>query len=175
MSLWLRLIRVFLAGLAGKSLDLYGLSSLFFKVMPTDLDVNIHMNNARYLALMDLGRVDLIVRTGLWRLVWRQRWQPVIGGAVVRFKRPLRPFQRFRLESRLLSWDEKWIYIEHRVLTDAGLACQAVVRAGFVGAKGLVAPAEVARALGQEAPPPPLPQWAGSWRDLDASMNATAA
>lgn len=37
-----------------------------FLVMPMDLDVLMHMNNGKYFSLMDLGRVDLMIRTRLW-------------------------------------------------------------------------------------------------------------
>ena len=63
--------------------------------MPDDLDVNVHMNNGRYLALMDLGRFDLMVRARLYRpKEHRQRW-PVLGSTMVRYRRSLQPFQRF--------------------------------------------------------------------------------
>ncbi len=40
-------------------------SVLKLRVWPVDLDVNLHMNNGRYLSVMDLNRVDVILRTGL--------------------------------------------------------------------------------------------------------------
>jgi len=38
-----------------------------FRVVPTDLDVLGHMNNGVYFSLMDLGRIDLMIRTGAWK------------------------------------------------------------------------------------------------------------
>ena len=32
------------------------------RVWPNDLDTNAHMNNGRYLTLMDLGRFDLMTQ-----------------------------------------------------------------------------------------------------------------
>ncbi len=37
-----------------------------FRVLPTDLDVLGHMNNGVYLSIMDLGRMDLLQRSGIW-------------------------------------------------------------------------------------------------------------
>ena len=34
--------------------------------LPTDIDILRHMNNGRYLSLFDLGRWDLLIRTGLF-------------------------------------------------------------------------------------------------------------
>ncbi len=170
MNLWLRLLRVFIASLFRPRLGLTDESLLHFRVMPHDLDINVHMNNARYFALMDLGRFDLIVRGGLWRPVLRNRWQPVIAAALVRFRRPLRPFEPLTLGSRLIAWDEKWLYMEHRVESKGNLACHTIVRGAFVGAGGVVPPAAIAAAVGFTGPSPSLPDWIVSWRDLDGAI-----
>ena len=48
-------------------LEPLGTSVLGFLVWPNDLDVNVHMNNGRFLSIMDLGRFDLSFRTDLGR------------------------------------------------------------------------------------------------------------
>ena len=40
-------------------------SNCNFRVLPTDLDVNLHMNNGRFLQIMDLARIDWLLRTGI--------------------------------------------------------------------------------------------------------------
>jgi acyl-CoA thioesterase FadM len=62
-----------------------------FHPMPHDLDVKLHVNNARYLAFMDLGRVDLLNRLGVMRLAFRGHWFPVLGLVSIRYHRPLLP------------------------------------------------------------------------------------
>lgn len=173
MNLWLRLFRVLLAALFGGRIGVVEASHLKFRVWPTDLDPNIHMNNARYLALMDLGRVDLLARSGLLRTALKRRWQPVLGGSTIRFRRPLRPFQRFTLTSRLVSWDDKWLYIEHRVETAHGLAAVALVKGLFVAAGGGAVP--TADILAAHGPVPPVtpPPWAEAWRDFDRAAGLT--
>lgn len=170
MNLWFRLLKVLIASLFRPRLGFTDESELRFRVWPNDIDINIHMNNARYLAVMDLGRFDLIARCGMWRLMFRQRWQAVIGGALVRYRRPLRPFQAFTLKSRVLCWDEKWIYIEHRVEADGALACHTIVRGAFLRSGSVVPPAEVAEALGSTVAAPMVPRWVGQWRDMDGAF-----
>lgn len=164
MNLWLRLLRVLVTGLLRPRLDLTGISVLRFRVMPHDLDINVHMNNARYLALMDLGRFDLISRCGMWRPMLAKRWQAVIGGALVRYRRPLKPFQAFTLSSRLLCWDERWLYIEHRIEAAGQPACLTVVRGAFLEQGAIVPPAQVAAELGFAGPAPAMPAWVAQWR-----------
>jgi hypothetical protein len=56
MNLWLRLFWLALALLWRRKLDpRHDVSRLTFRVLPTDLDLNGHMNNGRYLTIMDLG------------------------------------------------------------------------------------------------------------------------
>lgn len=167
MNLWFRLLKVLVCAFFGPRLTLTDVSMLRFRVWPNDLDINVHMNNARYLALMDLGRLDLIARGGMWRAVLKQRWQAVIGGALVRYRRPLKPFQRFTLTSRLLCWDERWLYIEHRIESAHGPACLTLVRGAFLRGGAIVPPAEVACAAGYDGPTPPVPDWVAQWRATD--------
>lgn len=170
MNLWFRMLGVLIASIVGRRLGIFGQSTLSFRVWPHDLDINVHMNNARYLALMDLGRLDLIVRCGLWRGVLKSHWQPVIGGSLVRYRRPLRPFQAFLLRSRLLTWDDRWLYIEHRIEADGVLACHTVVRGAFVGKMGIVPPDEVVALSGGVPIPPPVPGWVAAWREAETQL-----
>jgi hypothetical protein len=60
----LRTLMVFLRALRAPRIGLLEESAVGFRVLPGDLDVNVHLNNGRYLALMDLGRFDLLIRAG---------------------------------------------------------------------------------------------------------------
>ncbi|UEM21852.1 thioesterase family protein [Skermanella mucosa] len=157
MNLVFRMIKVLLAALFGRRRDLMDESVLTFRVWPNDLDVNLHMNNGRYLTIMDLGRMDLMIRCGLARPIIRNRWMPVLGGASVRFRRSLKPFERFRLHTRVLGWDAKWVYMEHRIESmDGRVAAHATVRGLFKSRAGTVEPAEILRLLGRDVESPPM-------------------
>jgi acyl-CoA thioesterase FadM len=130
--LWLLLASPFRARLEPP----FGVSRLTSRVWPNDLDVNMHMNNGRYLTIMDLGRFDLILRMGLWKAARRHGWMPVLSAANVIFRLELRPFRLFVLETRILWWSGTHMLMEHRVLipgADGGehLAARAVMHGGF--------------------------------------------
>ena len=165
MNLLFRLIVVVIAALTGRRSGFLDAARLRLRVWPTDLDFNMHMTNARYFSVMDLGRVDMMLRCGLGRAILRKRWQPVIGAANVRFRRPLRPFQHFELVSRVLCWDDKYIFIEHRVETASGTAALAVVQGAFVARGAVVPPADVLAAVGEAAESPPMPDFVAAWRE----------
>lgn len=145
-------------------LEPLGTSVLAFRVWPNDLDVNIHMNNGRFLSVMDLGRFDLSFRTGLGRAMLRNRWTPLVGGVSVRYRRSLDPFERYDLHTRLLGWDGKWFFLEQRFLKPNGdLAAEGVVRALFRGKGGNVPVPEVLRQMGYEGSQPELPEAIRLW------------
>lgn len=175
MNLWLRLLKTLAFTLFRRRLDFLEESVLTFRVWPCDLDPNIHMNNARYLSIMDLGRADLLVRTGLMRRMLAMKWQAVLGGSTIRYRKPLKPFQRFRLHTRLLCWDEKWFFLEHRIETAKGVAAIALVKGIFVGAQGPVPATDVVRMIGFAGNPPETPAWVQSWRQLDGAVDAAIA
>ncbi len=155
MNLWLRLIwLIATARWRGALAAPLGVSSVPFRVWPHDLDTSLHMNNGRYWTLMDLGRTDLMLRMGLWRAVLRHRWTPVISAGKIRFRRELRPFTPFRLESRVLCWEETYLVIEHRLVSRgrSGEIANAValVKAGLYDrkAKGFVPIARLLEEMG---------------------------
>nr|WP_295739332.1 acyl-CoA thioesterase [uncultured Acidocella sp.] len=172
MNLIFRLLCVVFGAWRGQGLGVTDVSRLRFRVWPLDLDLNLHLTNSRYLALMDLGRTDLILRAGVWRAMRAQRLGVVLGGSALRFRRPLAPFARFALETRLLGWDERWMYVEQVFIGPEGIACKAAMRAGFVKAGKLVPPGPVLAGLRPGAADygPPAPSWALDWAALEAQF-----
>jgi acyl-CoA thioesterase FadM len=161
-----RLLKISAAGFAGKRLGPLDTSRIRFLVWPNDIDTNFHLNNGRYLTLMDLGRWDLALRTGLVGLVLKNRWQPLAGGVAIRYRRPLPPFKSYEMTTRLLCWDQKWFYAEQCFLQDGRAKARALVRLLFKGADGNVPPAEVGRALGYGGPNPNIPEEVLRWSEM---------
>jgi len=146
-------------------LEPLGISVLHFRVWPNDLDVNIHMNNGRFLSIMDLGRFDLSFRTGLGRAMLKHRWKPLVGALSMRYRRGLDPFERYELHTRLLGWDAKWFYLEQRFLKGGELAAEGLVKALFRGSHGNVSTSEVVDRMGYKGPEPELPEAVRRWAE----------
>lgn len=153
-------------------LPLLASSVLRLRVLPGDLDSNLHMNNGRYFSVADLGRFDHGLRSQLWGRALRRGWRPVAGDADGRFSISLRPFQRYTLHTRLLGWDAKWFFVEHRYRLGARVAALVLVRYLFVGKQGPVPTAQVLAAIGHNEASPELPAWVMQWRDAQAALVA---
>ena len=170
MSILFRFLIELVAGFLRPKLGFDGVSILNGRVWPIDLDINIHMNNARYLSVMDLGRVDFIIRTGVWRLMRYEGLAPVVGGCMVRYRRQLLPFQKYELRTRLIGWDERWAYVEQSMTCKQGIACLAIQRTGFVKNGKLVTPAELAASLHYHGPDVTPPAWVTAWNESEGEF-----
>ena len=180
MNLWLRFLWLLLATLWRPSLDpRTSTSRLTFRVLPNDLDINLHMNNGRYLTIMDLGRFDLVLRTGLWRPIWRNGWAPTLNACVIRYRQELRPFERYRLETKLSAWSDSIAVMEQTFVIASGprrgrVAARALVKASFFDrAKRTMVPvrrlvAELGLPESETASPPLTPE-------IEAFLAADAA
>ena len=147
MQLWFRLILYFLrlpftAGLT----NLFSKSVLHLRVLPTDLDLNMHMTNSRYLTMMDMGRIDHMCRTKLGKAMMRHKWTPLANHATLRFRRELPLWEPFRLESEIVYWTEDAAIIEQRFIFTKGH------RKNIVAATGLVRVSMYDRAKKQKVP-----------------------
>jgi len=158
MNLWFRLLWWLLKSPWRGRLGPLETSLMTFMVLPTDLDVNLHMNNGRFLALMDLGRLDLLARCGLVGVALKRKWRPIAAAISIRYRKPLQPFQRFQLETRVLGWDEKWFYIEQVFLCGSTPVAQAYFKGLLLGPKGRVPSSEVMTSAGFSATSPAIPQ-----------------
>lgn len=184
MNLWLRLVWLLVTSRMRPRLDLPGEASVLpFRVWFHDLDTSLHMNNGRYWTLMDLGRTDLVLRSGLWRAILRHRWVPVVNSGTIRFRREMRLFRSFRLETRILCWSENWLVMQHRMLMrgrDGGeiVAAVALVRAAIYDrrARAYVPVARLLAEIGVTAESPaPSPEVEAFLASEEVLRSATAS
>jgi YbgC/YbaW family acyl-CoA thioester hydrolase len=164
VSFLLRLIRISLLALFSRRRALLDDSVIRLRVWPNDLDLNLHMNNGRYLSLMDLGRVDVMFHSGAFKLWFTQGWQPLVAASTIRHFKSLRLGQAFEIRTRILGWDEKWIYFEQRFTRQGQLHALAAVKALMAGNRRLISTEELFGAAGHAPrPSPALPAWVGTW------------
>lgn len=158
MNLFFRIFYVWFTGLFRKRLKVLDVSVLKLIVLPNDLDIYGHMNNGRYLTLMDLGRMDWIVRTGLGKTAAKEGWQPLVASVKMDYRKSFLVFETFELRTRILGWDDKWFFIEQAFERNGRRHASGIVKGILRGPKGNVPPARVLEALGQGAVSPALPE-----------------
>lgn len=131
-------------------------STLSLRVWPLEADwSNVHQ--CVYPLYMELGRWDVAIRNGLGRWMLKQRCAGILGAQVIRYRRPLKRFQAFELRTRVLGWDKKWFYMEHRIESQGRIATTGYVQVMFLDQQGKrVQPATAVVACGGDAHSPPL-------------------
>ncbi|GAA2533539.1 hypothetical protein GCM10009860_12020 [Microbacterium mitrae] len=132
--------------------------------LPTDIDILRHMNNGRYLSLFDLGRWDLLVRTGVADVMKQQNWYAVVSAETITFRKSLQLWQRFTVESRLLGHDDRAIYMEHRAVVKGEIYAKVIVRARMLKrGGGTVSHEELFAAVGKPDMIPDIADWVHEW------------
>ena len=141
-----------------------------FRVWPTDLDVLLHVNNGVYLSLMDLGRTDLMLRAGMLAPIRARGWYPVVVAQTIQYRRSLKLFDPFAIETRVLTWDEKAILLGQEFRRPSGEAvATALVRGRFLSSSGSVPMADLIAAVGNPARPETVPAYAEQWNAAQGS------
>lgn len=175
MNLYFRLILLLLSGMEkAKITDILAPTSLRFRVLPNDLDLNFHMNNGRYLTIMDLGRLDLILRSGLLRAMLKDKSIPVLSAAQIRYRLPLYTWEPYVLETRVVCWDDKWIYLEQKFILVSGkkagsTAAIALLKGAFLNKKSkeTVPTGNLLQKIGIDGHSPPFPEHITDWIAAD--------
>lgn len=164
MKLWLRMLLLALGSKRRPRLGVTDVARTPLRVMPGDLDVLRHVNNGVYLTMMDLGRVELMRRSGMWDELSRRGWYPVVVAETMTFRRSLELWQRFELQTRMVGVDEQAVYLEQRFVRGGELVARGWVRGRFLKRGGGSVPvAELAEAFGFDAAAHPLPDWMLRW------------
>ncbi len=136
MNLILRLIWVIIRFKHDKNFNITDKLVSKHIVSPLDLDLNLHMNNGKYLSVMDLGRIAFMKKLGIFRKVLKRGWLPIIGSASINFKRSLNVFDRFELHTQVVWWDQKWIYVRQEFKRKGEVIASAVNRGLIVDRNG---------------------------------------
>lgn len=145
-------------------LDPHDVATMRFRVWPSDLDELRHMNNGVYLSTMDLGRVDLMARSGVWPKLQAHGVYPVVTASTISYRRSLELWQRYELETRILGYDDRAVYLEQRFVVDGQIVARGYMAGRFLRRTGGVVPiTEVAEVAGIDAASRPVPEWMREW------------
>jgi len=140
------------------SLDPLAADQITLRVWPNDIDFNLHLNNARYLNVMDYGRVRLLARTGLLLPLIKARYAPVVGSAWMTYRRSLPLWATYTLSTRLDSWDDRWFYFEQTFSTTAGLIAIGWVKGALLDHGSILPPQTIMDRFHPGIESPPLPE-----------------
>lgn len=133
-----------------------------FWVWPTDADRR-YMNAAKYLLLMEMGRLDLMVRSGfIWRVIKENYFLPV-AAAQVQYMKPVRRWRTIEAVTAISYWDDKWIYLSHELFHAGEVVAVARVRAIIKKGREVIPYAQAMRDIGHQITAKPMPAWVSAF------------
>lgn len=173
MNLFFRLFLLRMNSMRWDRVSLWDTVTIPFRVNVADLDLLRHMNNGRYLSLLDLGRLDLLGRAGFWAVVKRHGWYPVVSAQSITYRKSLTLGQRFELTTRFIGFDERATYAEQIIHVGDTVYAHAIVQTRFLKRSGgVVAQQELLEAAGG-APALELPDDVSAWARAAQSLSAS--
>ncbi len=164
-----RMIKEFVIHRNAPKLAPLGVHVSHHRCWPQDIDVFMEMNNGRILTIMDLGRTVLGKRVGLLDALSKNKWSLTMAGVSVRYRKRITPFTKFRLVSRAVTWDSRFVYLDQSIWIGDTCAAQALYRSAVTERNKLIEPDKVFRAMGYEGDPPLAPEWVKNWIDAEGT------
>ncbi|KAI9014500.1 hypothetical protein CLU79DRAFT_767006 [Phycomyces nitens] len=122
-----------------------------------DIDYNQHMNKRMYNKVLDFSRIHL-----LYAVFPRVMMDPTHhvfahnAGVVTLFKREISPLQHYTVQTRIWTWNTKWLLLQHRFVTISAsgkeiVHCVAVSKLVFKQRSGkTITPQAVAELCGHD-------------------------
>ena len=151
MNLIFRLLYVYIYSLFRERLSVENSKSVLrLRVLPNDLDLNIHMNNGRYLTICDLNRVDLFIRSGLFKTMRKRKWFPVIAEHTMTYKKSLHLFERYTAAMEITHWDDKFFYMTHTFSAQDRVVATGTSKGAVRSRSAVIKPADVIVAVEQD-------------------------
>lgn len=98
-----------------------------------DIDVNVHMNNAKFLEACELGRWDFCAQNGMLK-VWFENLMnkknvgavfPVIASCNIKFLKQLKYNEKFYIKTSITGIDDKYAYFEQQLHKQKSHKCAA--------------------------------------------------
>jgi acyl-CoA thioesterase FadM len=108
MRILLRLLWLYLTSRWRTPVGVHDTLVLQRRVAVTALDLNLHMNHASYLSVVEHGLLEALMRTGFLGSMLSQKTVPMIGGTLISYRRELRPLQAYCLHLRYLGAEPHW-------------------------------------------------------------------
>jgi len=175
MTLYFRLLMILFKILLGPKRHPLDVSVTHFRALPTDCDLNLHVTSSRYVEFMDAATIHFMGQTGILGKLLKRRCFPFNAAHDLTYIRPIKPFEKFSVVTRFVTWDDKYWYKEQRFEVDGELRAVGMARGVVVCRGAVVSMREIAALTGENLVAPQAPEAVLKWRDLLEVKKAPAS
>lgn len=163
-------IRAIIAVICARKMSpmgLYDTHVSHHRAWPWDTDMFGELNNGRILTLFELGRWQSTVRVGMIAPFLKGKMGFAVAGVSVRYRRRIPLFQRYRMQTRIIGYDDRFIYVDQTMWQGETCANQLLLRAAIREKSKTVPPVEFLKRMGYPTDQPDLPPWVNAWIEAD--------
>lgn len=141
MNLFGRLFYILLSAWFSKKTAPNAVVHSYFRVWLHDLGWRDHLPNYRFYSFLELGRFSFWHGTGLASAgKYKAR---MIAAQEFIYLRPIAPFVKFRCDTVLEGWDQKYFYFRHNVYVKDRLVGVGLVKEACLSKGKVVSPLEI--------------------------------
>lgn len=133
------------------------------RAWPGDTDMFGELNHGRILTLFELGRWRIIGRMGLLGPLIKHRIAFGIAGVSVRYRKRVKLFAKYRMQTQYVGWDDRFIYAVQSMWLGNDCAHEMLIRIALRSPKGTIPPDDFLKLWGREQSRPELPDWVAAW------------
>lgn len=142
------------------------------RVLPNDTDIT-KITSDRYTALMELGRIDYAFNSGLGSAMIKNKWMPLATFNTIRFRYPLKIFQKYQLKTKAIWWDDTTLYWEHTFERKGRIVATGHVCATLMDKNGVVPSKDIIAVIGPGVIKPDKPEFISKLEDLGNLIHET--
>lgn len=147
-----------------------------YVVKPWDVDLNLHLNNAKYAEYFNRAQAEHFMRTRYIGALLQHGWVTFIATTNIGFLRAVPPLRRFEVHTQLVGCDDKYVYCEQSMTVGDRVMATAVQRMVVVDRAGAkVSPAVALSRLLGDVPLPPRPRYAEAMRAMAEAIRDAPA
>lgn len=143
-------------------------SEVTMRVMPMDLDFLMHVNNGVYLSYLDHGRMDMIFRNGMYDICRNLGWYAVVAGESIKFRKSLKLFDKFTVQTTGVGHDEKYFFILHKIICKGEIMASAIVKVRFLKKSGGKVPTALVLSTLKHVPHNKFDSLSEEWHGLES-------
>lgn len=146
------------------------LTEVHLRVWPVvDVDLQ-YANQSTYFLFSEYSRWDFLYRTPLSLLMKKRKCVPVVASQSVRILTPLKVWDRCIVTSQIRFWDQKWVFIEQKVIKDSQAVALILVKGLFRTKTEVIPATEILDSFNEGKEGVVMPEYFKDWHDFEGQM-----
>ena len=151
----------------GQTIDISATAEITLRCRLNDIDPFLEMNNGRALTLYDFGRTDFAIRSGLGKMLLKNRWSLVVAGSTIQYRKRIRAFDKVTIKTHVAAIDERWVYIEQSMWVKGKPCSSALLRTGVTEKGRVIETKRILEAMGKSGWDMPPTGYVKEWIESD--------